>query len=212
MGWEPERYLQFADERLRPAQDLLARIPLAAPARVVDLGCGPGNVTRLLAGRWPRAQITGVDTSAAMLERARPTLPEARAVLAAQAMGADFGYIGSPFIATEEANAQPDYKRMIVESGAMDIVTSSLFTGVSGNYLAPSIRAAGLDPDNLGGADPSSMDLGSAKPRAWSQIWGAGQGIGAVHEVVPAGALVDRLVREYAVARQDVAALPPART
>ena len=82
MGWEPERYLQFADERLRPAQDLLARIPLAAPARVVDLGCGPGNVTRLLAGRWPRAQITGVDASAAMLERARPTLPEARFELA----------------------------------------------------------------------------------------------------------------------------------
>ena len=135
-----------------------------------------------------------------------------RAVLAAQVMGADLAYVGSPFIATDEANAQPDYKRMIVESGAMDIVTSSLFTGVSGNYLAPSIRAAGLDPDNLGGADPSSMDLGSAKPRAWSQIWGAGQGIGAVHEAVPAGALVDRLVREYAVARQDVAALPPART
>ncbi|MBP7625862.1 MAG: trans-aconitate 2-methyltransferase [Zoogloea sp.] len=82
MGWEPERYLQFADERLRPAQDLLARIPLPAPARVVDLGCGPGNVTRLLAGRWPRAQITGVDASAAMLERARPTLPEARFELA----------------------------------------------------------------------------------------------------------------------------------
>lgn len=82
MGWEPERYLQFADERLRPAQDLLARIPLPAPARVVDLGCGPGNVTRLLAGRWPGAQITGVDASAAMLERARPTLPEARFELA----------------------------------------------------------------------------------------------------------------------------------
>ena len=135
-----------------------------------------------------------------------------RAVLAAQAMGADFGYIGSPFIATNEANAQPDYKRMIVESGAMDIVTSSLFTGVSGNYLAPSIRNAGLDPNDLDHADASSMDFNSAKPKAWSQIWGAGQGIGAVHEVVPAGALVDRLVREYAVARQDVAALPPART
>lgn len=82
MSWEPERYLQFADERLRPAQDLLARIPLAAPARVVDLGCGPGNVTRLLSDRWPLAQITGVDSSAAMLERARLVLPEARFELA----------------------------------------------------------------------------------------------------------------------------------
>ena len=82
MGWEPERYLQFADERLRPAQDLLARITLPAPGRVVDLGCGPGNVTRLLAGRWPQAQITGVDSSAAMLERAQLALPEARCELA----------------------------------------------------------------------------------------------------------------------------------
>ena len=82
MGWEPERYLQFADERLRPAQDLLAQVSLPAPARVVDLGCGPGNVTRLLASRWPQAQITGVDASAAMLERARLALPEARFELA----------------------------------------------------------------------------------------------------------------------------------
>ena len=130
-----------------------------------------------------------------------------RAVLAAQVMGADLAYIGSPFIATNEANAQPDYKRMIVESGAMDIVTSSLFTGVSGNYLAPSIRNAGLDPDNLERADASAMDFESAKPKAWSQIWGCGQGIGAVHEVVPAGALVDRLAGEYAQAKQGVAAL-----
>ncbi|WP_374632570.1 NAD(P)H-dependent flavin oxidoreductase [Paracoccus sp. (in: a-proteobacteria)] len=130
-----------------------------------------------------------------------------RAVLAAQVMGADLAYIGSPFIATNEANAQPDYKRMIVESGAMDIVTSSLFTGVSGNYLAPSIRNAGLDPDDLEHADASAMDFESAKPKAWSQIWGCGQGIGAVHEVVPAGALVDRLAGEYAQAKQGVAAL-----
>ena len=130
-----------------------------------------------------------------------------RAVLAAQVMGADLAYIGSPFIATNEANAQPDYKRMIVESGAMDIVTSSLFTGVSGNYLAPSIRNAGLDPDNLERADASAMDFNSAKPKAWSQIWGAGQGIGAVHEVVPAGALVDRLAGEYAAAKAGVAAM-----
>lgn len=130
-----------------------------------------------------------------------------RAVLAAQVMGADLAYIGSPFIATNEANAQPDYKRMIVELGAMDIVTSSLFTGVSGNYLAPSIRNAGLDPDDLEHADASAMDFESAKPKAWSQIWGCGQGIGAVHEVVPAGALVDRLAGEYAQAKQGVAAL-----
>ena len=130
-----------------------------------------------------------------------------RAVLAAQVMGADLAYIGSPFIATDEANAQPDYKRMIVDSGAMDIVTSSLFTGVSGNYLAPSIRNAGLDPDDLEHADASAMDFESAKPKAWSQIWGCGQGIGAVHEVVPAGALVDRLAGEYAQAKQGVAAL-----
>ena len=130
-----------------------------------------------------------------------------RAVLAAQVMGADLAYIGSRFIATDEANAQPDYKRMIVDSGAMDIVTSSLFTGVSGNYLAPSIRNAGLDPDDLEHADASAMDFESAKPKAWSQIWGCGQGIGAVHEVVPAGALVDRLAGEYAQAKQGVAAL-----
>ena len=130
-----------------------------------------------------------------------------RAVLAAQVMGADLAYVGSPFIATDEANAQPDYKRMIVESGAMDIVTSSLFTGVSGNYLAPSIRNAGLDPDNLEKADASAMDFNSAKPKAWSQIWGCGQGIGAVHEVVPAGALVDRLAEEYAAAKWAVAAM-----
>ena len=130
-----------------------------------------------------------------------------RAVLAAQAMGADLGYIGSPFIATEEANAVPDYKRMIVESGAEDIVYSSLFTGVHGNYLKPSIRAAGLDPDDLEHADPSSMNFGqgSSKPKAWSAIWGAGQGIGAIGEVQPAGAYIDRLAREYAEARAALA-------
>ncbi|AUH33545.1 NAD(P)H-dependent flavin oxidoreductase [Paracoccus tegillarcae] len=129
------------------------------------------------------------------------------AVLAAQAMGADLAYIGSPFIATTEANAQPEYKQMIVESGAMDIVTSSLFTGVSGNYLAPSIRNAGLDPEALERADASSMDFGqgASKPKAWSTIWGCGQGIGAVSEVLPAAELVDRLANEYAAARQRLA-------
>lgn len=131
-----------------------------------------------------------------------------RAILAAQAMGADLAYIGSPFIATAEANAPQDYKDMIVGSGAMDIVTSSLFTGVSGNYLAPSIRAAGMDPDNLASADASAMDFGgTSKAKAWSQIWGSGQGIGAVRDVVPAGQRIDQLAREYAAARQAMARL-----
>lgn len=129
-----------------------------------------------------------------------------RAVLAAQAMGADLAYIGSPFIATTEANAIPDYKQMIVDSAAGDIVTSSLFTGVSGNYLAPSIRAAGMDPDALGSADPSSMNFGgnAAKAKAWSQIWGSGQGIGAVRDIVPAATRIDRLAAEYAAAKAAI--------
>ncbi|MDO5368862.1 nitronate monooxygenase family protein [Paracoccus sp. (in: a-proteobacteria)] len=128
------------------------------------------------------------------------------AILAAQAMGADLAYVGSPFIATEEANAVPDYKRMIVESGAEDIVYSSLFTGIHGNYLKPSIRAAGMDPDALGHAAAESMDFskGSSKAKAWSQIWGSGQGIGAVKKVVPVAALVDRLAREYAETRRSL--------
>ncbi|WP_347267584.1 nitronate monooxygenase family protein [Paracoccus sp. (in: a-proteobacteria)] len=129
-----------------------------------------------------------------------------RAVLAAQVMGADLAYVGSPFIATDEANAQSDYKRMIVECGAEDIVTSSLFTGVSGNYLAPSIRRAGLDPAHLEPGDAAAMDF--AKAKAWSQIWGAGQGIGAVRAQVPTAQLVARLAAEYAQARREVAQLP----
>ena len=136
-----------------------------------------------------------------------------RAVLAAQAMGADLAYIGSPFIATTEARAQPEYKQMIVDCGAEDIVASATFTGISGNYLAPSIRNAGLDPAALPAADPTSMDFGTAtsgesnRPKAWSQIWGCGQGIGAVHAVEPAGTVVDRLAGEYAAAKAAVAAL-----
>lgn len=128
-------------------------------------------------------------------------------ILAAQAMGADLAYIGSPFIATDEANAASAYKQMIAESGAEDIVTSSLFTGVSGNYLKPSIAAAGMDPDALESADAKSMNFGegSAKPKAWSQVWGAGQGIGAVKSVGPARSLVDRLEREYIAARERLA-------
>lgn len=128
------------------------------------------------------------------------------AVLAAQAMGADLAYIGSPFIATDEANAVPGYKQMIADSSAEDIVTSSLFTGVSGNYLKQSIAAAGMDPDALESADVKSMSFadGSSKPKAWSQVWGSGQGIGAVKSVGSTQALVDRLATEYAAARERI--------
>ena len=126
------------------------------------------------------------------------------AVLAAQAMGADFGYIGSAFIATEEARAAEGYKEMIVESRAADIVYSNLFTGVHGNYLAPSIVRAGLDPANLPEGDYSTMNFGSGgntEMKAWKDIWGCGQGIGAIKAVVPAAELVARLRREYAAAK-----------
>lgn len=126
------------------------------------------------------------------------------AVLAAQAMGADLGYIGSAFIATTEANADERYKQCIVDCGADDIVYSNLFTGVHGNYLRPSIVAAGLDPDKLPESDPSKMDFGSGgntDAKAWKTIWGCGQGIGAVKSVTSAGELVDRLEREYLAAR-----------
>src|SRR6185295_17134866 len=115
-------------------------------------------------------------------------------------------YIGSAFIATEEARAQPAYKQMIVESTSDDIVYSSLFTGVHGNYLKGSIRNAGLDPEALPGSDPSKMDFGGDARKAWKDIWGCGQGIGAVRDVVPAGVLVERLRGEYAAARRRLAA------
>ncbi|MEC7963087.1 MAG: nitronate monooxygenase family protein [Pseudomonadota bacterium] len=123
-------------------------------------------------------------------------------ILAAQAMGADGGYMGSAFIATEEANADQRYKEMITESGASDIVYSNLFTGVWGNYLKPSIAAAGMDPEALERSDPSAMNFsdGSSKPKSWKEIWGSGQGIGAVQDVVPAAALIDRVAREYEAA------------
>jgi nitronate monooxygenase len=123
------------------------------------------------------------------------------AVLAAQAMGADFAYIGSAFIATEEARAQDAYKQSIVDSNSDDIVYSNLFTGVHGNYLAPSIRNAGMDPENLPVSDPSKMDYGGDKSKAWKDIWGCGQGIGAVAKVQPAADFVAQLKREYAAAR-----------
>ena len=123
------------------------------------------------------------------------------AVLAAQAMGADLAYVGSAFIATEEARASPDYKQMIVASSSDDIVYSSLFTGVHGNYLKGSIRKAGLDPDALEESDPSKMNFGGDARKAWKDIWGCGQGIGAVKAVVPASELIGRLRREYEQAR-----------
>jgi nitronate monooxygenase len=127
-----------------------------------------------------------------------------RGVLAAQAMGADLAYIGSAFIATREANAAEAYKQMIVESGAQDIIYTNLFTGVHGNYLKPSVVGAGLDPENLPQSDASKMNFGSnrEKPKAWKEIWGCGQGIGAVKSVVGAGELVARLRGEYQQARQ----------
>jgi nitronate monooxygenase len=123
------------------------------------------------------------------------------AVLAAQAMGADFAYIGSAFIATEEARAFDAYKQAIVDGDSDDIVYSNLFTGVHGNYLAPSIRAAGLDPDNLPVSDASKMNFGGDAKKAWKDIWGCGQGIGAVDKVQAAGDYVAQLRREYQQAR-----------
>jgi len=127
------------------------------------------------------------------------------AVLAAQAMGADFAYIGSAFIATEEARAAEAYKQMIVQSSSDDIVYSNLFTGVHGNYLRGSIVNAGMDPDALPESDPSKMNFGGDAKKAWKDIWGCGQGIGAINEVVPARVLVERLGREYQAARQRLA-------
>lgn len=131
------------------------------------------------------------------------------AILAAQAMGADFAYMGSAFIATEEARASEAYKQAIVDCTSDDVVYSNLFTGVHGNYLAPSIRAAGLDPDHLPESDPSKMSFsgGEGSKKAWKDIWGCGQGIGAIHQVVPAAELIARLRREYRAARERIAAL-----
>ena len=123
------------------------------------------------------------------------------AVLSAQAMGADFAYIGSAFIATEEARASQAYKQAIVEGCSDDIVYSNLFTGVHGNYLASSIRAAGMDPDKLPDSDPATMNFGADATKAWKDIWGCGQGIGAVDKVQSAGEFIAQIKREYAQAR-----------
>ena len=133
------------------------------------------------------------------------------AVLAAQAMGADFGYIGSAFIATAEARAVEGYKEMIAQSSSSDIVYSNLFTGVHGNYLRPSIVKAGMDPDNLPISDPSAMNFGSGgntDAKAWKDIWGCGQGIGAVKQVLSAGEYVAKLVREYEGAKARIGLAP----
>lgn len=127
-------------------------------------------------------------------------------VLAAQAIGADFAYVGTRFIATTEANADARYKQMIVEGTAADVVYTPCFTGVHGNYLKPSIVAAGLDPDNLPEADKTKMNFGSsAGPKAWKEIWGSGQGIGNIREVLPARELVARMCEEYVAARRRLA-------
>lgn len=130
-------------------------------------------------------------------------ITDGNGVLAAEAIGADFAYVGTRFIATLEANADPRYKQMIVDSSVTDIVYTPYFTGVHGNYLKPSVAAAGLDPDNLPVADKSKMNFGSAAgPKAWKDIWGAGQGVGNVHEVLPAHTLVTRMCAEYEAARR----------
>jgi nitronate monooxygenase len=127
------------------------------------------------------------------------------AVLAAQAMGADFAYIGSAFIATHEARAAEAYKQAIVDCNSDDIVYSNLFTGVHGNYLGPSIKAAGLDPSNLPVSDPSTMNFGGDAKKAWKDIWGCGQGIGAVDAVVSTADFVAKLKQQYASARARLA-------
>jgi nitronate monooxygenase len=129
-----------------------------------------------------------------------------RSVLAAQALGADLAYIGSAFIATAEANASERYKAAILEGSAADIVYTNLFTGVLGNYLKSSIINAGLDPENLPTSDPSKMNFAGSSTKAWRDIWGCGQGIGGIQEVITAAALVDRLVKEYAAARHALGA------
>ncbi|HUL65108.1 MAG TPA: nitronate monooxygenase family protein [Burkholderiaceae bacterium] len=120
-----------------------------------------------------------------------------RSILAAQALGADLAYIGSAFIATHEANAAPAYKQALVDGRADDIIYTNLFTGVHGNYLKASIVAAGLDPDNLPASDPSKMNFGTGRTKAWRDIWGSGQGIGAIDRVTTAAEVIERLEREY---------------
>lgn len=167
---------------------------------IIAVACGAGGH----AGRWsPFALIQEIRLwfdGPLILSGA---IANGGSVLAAQAAGADLAYVGSPFIATEEANAPQDYKEAIVASGAADIVYTDLFTGVHGNYLRSSIERSGLDPDNLARSDPSAMKFGSesSKAKAWRDIWGSGQGIGVVDRVRPAAELVDLLAEQYAAAK-----------
>ena len=173
---------------------------------IIAVACGAGGH----AGRWsPFAliqEIRGWFDGPLILSGA---IANGGAVLAAQAAGADLAYVGSPFIATEEANAPQAYKQGIVEAGAADIVYTDLFTGVHGNYLRSSISNAGLDPDNLAGIDPTVMKFGSegsTKSKAWRDIWGSGQGIGVIDRVRPAADYVDLLADQYAAAKARLCA------
>src|SRR5262249_5873135 len=133
-------------------------------------------------------------------------------ILAAQAMGADLAYVGTRFIATEEAHALPEYKQMLVETSAKDIVYSSLFSGVHGNYLKPSVARAGYDPENLPSGDKSKMNFesgGSGEKKAWRDIWSAGQGVGAIKDAPTVAELVARLRAEYAAAWADLSRRTP---
>ena len=132
------------------------------------------------------------------------------AILAAQAMGADFAYIGTRFIASQEANASAEYKQALVKAGASDIIYSNLFSGVHGNYVRESIERVGLDPDNLKDGDKSKMSFadGRSKAKAWKDIWGAGQGVAQIHDVPATADIVARLAQEYQSARRRIAALP----
>lgn len=169
---------------------------------------GADGLIAVAAGAWGHA---GVKSPFALVQEIRQwfdgplalsgSIATGGAVLAAQAMGADFAYIGSAFIATDEARAVDAYKQAIVEGDSDDVIYSNLFTGVHGNYLAPSIRAAGLDPDNLPESDPSKMNFGGGAQKAWKDIWGCGQGIGVIDKVQPTADLVARLKREYEQAR-----------
>jgi len=141
------------------------------------------------------------------------SMSNGRQILAAQAMGADFAYMGTRFIATQEANAMPEYKQMLVDSTANDVIYSSLFTGVHGNYLKPSIANAGMDPDNLPEGDKTTMSFGSggtSKSKAWRDIWGSGQGIGLIHDVPPVAELIARMKQEYDAAKAELLAGSPA--
>ncbi|QKV52184.1 NAD(P)H-dependent flavin oxidoreductase [Comamonas antarctica] len=141
------------------------------------------------------------------------SISSGRAILTAQVMGADLAYMGSAFIATQEANAVEGHKQMILDSAANDVVYTNLITGVHGNYLKPSMARAGLDPDNLPAGDASQMNwaAGTAKPKAWKDIWGCGQGIGVLSEIQPAAAFIDKLAQQYRDACQSTRELIAAR-